>query len=76
VTGGAVDRLLDAEPDAPSSPLTLERVADADADLEVIKDVGRAAPVKRVVVSRAIGQAAVVYIGAMMQEFEDPSATS
>jgi hypothetical protein len=37
--------------------------------------VGRAAAVNRPVVWTAPGQAAVVYIGAMMQEFEDPSAT-
>jgi hypothetical protein len=75
VTGGAVTRLLDATSDMPSSPLTSEMVMDSLVDLEVMTEVGSAAAVKRVVVCRDPGQAAVVYIGAIMQEFELPSAT-
>jgi len=75
VTGGAVTRLLDAISDTPSSPLTSETVLDALSDREVMTEVGSAATAGIVVVCRAPGQAAVVYIGAMMQEFELPSAT-
>jgi hypothetical protein len=42
---------------------------------DVMTDVGRAAEVNKVVVCNDPGQAAVVYIGAMIQEFELPSAT-
>jgi hypothetical protein len=75
VTGGAVDRLLDGASDEPASPLRYDTLSDIGMVRDVMTDVGRAAEVNKVVVCNDPGQAAVVYIGAMIQEFELPSAT-
>jgi hypothetical protein len=75
VTGGAVSRVLDTCDEAPSSPLRSEALSVDLADRDVMTEVGSWAEASIAVVCSDPGQAAVVYIGAIMQEFDAPSAT-
>lgn len=76
VTGGAVSLVLDASPDAPSSPLRSEALSVDLAERDVMTEVGSWAEARSGVVCSEPGQAAVVYTGAMMQELDAPSETS